>query len=130
MNEIAIRTINLTKVYRLYTKSHHRFLDIFGFLSRRQHPFTEHTAVAGVNLVIRRGEKVAIIGRNGVGKSTLLKLFSKVIEPTFGTIEVNGEARALLQIGFGFHPDFTGRENVYAYLAHLGIIGKAAEQKF
>src|SRR5262245_35339172 len=105
MNEIAIRTLNLTKVYRLYAKPHHRFLDVFGFLRARQHLFAEHTAVSGVNLVIRRGEKVAIIGRNGAGKSTLLKLFSKVIEPTSGTIEVDGEARALLQIGSGFHPD-------------------------
>src|SRR5262245_4269978 len=129
MDDIAIRAHDLKKVYRLYTKPHYRFLDVFGLLGNRKGAFTEHTALAGIHFSIRRGEKVAVIGRNGAGKSTLLKLVSNVIQPTSGTITVRGEARALLQIGSGFHPDFTGRENVYAYLAQLGIAGAAAHKK-
>ena len=82
-----------------------------------------------MNLEIRRGEKVAVIGRNGAGKSTFLKLVTSVIHPTSGSIAVKGDVHALLQIGTGFHPDFTGRQNVYAYLAQLGVVGAEAERR-
>ncbi len=104
-----IRARDLRKVYRLYSGAGYRFLDMFGLLGDRPGAFTEHAALDGVSLEIRRGEKVAFIGRNGAGKSTLLKLVTKVIEPTSGTLEVKGKVHALLQIGTGFHPDFTGR---------------------
>lgn len=130
MSDVVIRARDLRKVYRLYPTPRHRFLDMFGILRRREGAFTEHAALDGISLEIRRGEKVAFIGRNGAGKSTLLKLITHVIDPTSGTLEVSGKAHALLQIGSGFHPDFTGRENVYAYLAQLGVTGKEAERKF
>ena len=129
MSDVVIRATNLKKVYRLYSKPSYRFLDMFGLLGRTRGAFTEHAALDGVSLSIRRGEKVAIIGRNGAGKSTLLKLVTNVIEPTSGEIAVEGAVHALLQIGTGFHPDFTGRENVYAYFAQLGISGAAAERR-
>ena len=81
MNDIVIRATNLGKVYRLYTTPRHRFLDMLGLL-RKKDSFTEHHALSGINLEIRRGEKVAFIGRNGAGKSTLLKLISNVSEPS------------------------------------------------
>jgi lipopolysaccharide transport system ATP-binding protein len=130
MNDTAIRLRGLKKIYRLYGKPHHRFLDMFGLLPKRQQCYSEHAALSGIDLEIRRGEKVAIIGRNGAGKSTLLKLVTRVIEPTEGSIETVGDVHALLQIGTGFHPDFTGRQNVFSYLAHLGVNGKEAERKF
>jgi lipopolysaccharide transport system ATP-binding protein len=129
-NDIVIQARDLRKVYRLYAGPGYRFLDIFGMLGGRPDAYTEHAALDGVTLDIRRGEKVAFIGRNGAGKSTLLKLFTKVIEPTSGSLEVKGKAHALLQIGSGFHPDFTGRENVYAYLAQLGVAGREADRKY
>jgi len=129
MNDVIIRASELTKVYRLYAKAHYRFFDMLGLLPNNKKTFKEHPALTDINLEVRRGEKVAIIGRNGAGKSTLLKLISNVIQPTSGKLEVRGKARALLQIGTGFHPDFTGRENVYAYLAYLGLTGKQAEQR-
>jgi ABC-type polysaccharide/polyol phosphate transport system ATPase subunit len=129
MSDIAIRASELTKVYRLYAKPAYRFLDMFGLLRETPGAFTEHAALAGVNLEIRRGEKVAIIGRNGAGKSTFLKLVTNVIQPTSGTLDVKGDVHALLQIGTGFHPDFTGRQNVYAYLAQLGVTGADAERR-
>ena len=103
---------------------------MFGLLGKKGGSYTEHSALDGISLDIRRGEKVAFIGRNGAGKSTLLKLITKVIEPTAGTLQVEGKVHALLQIGTGFHPDFTGRENVLAYLAQLGVTGREADRKY
>ena len=128
MSDIAVAVHNLSKIYRLYTKPLYRFLDIFGWL-RTPNAYSEHAALAGIDLDIRKGEKVAIVGRNGAGKSTLLKLICGAIEPTSGQIHINGNIHALLQIGTGFHPDFTGRENVYSYLANLGLSGRKADEK-
>jgi ABC-type polysaccharide/polyol phosphate transport system ATPase subunit len=130
MTDLVIQAKNLKKIYRLYAGPGYRFLDMFGMLGKRPNAYTEHAALDGVDLDIRRGEKVAIIGRNGAGKSTLLKLITRVIEPTSGRLDVKGHAHALLQIGTGFHPDFTGRQNVYAYLAQLGVAGAEADQKY
>jgi lipopolysaccharide transport system ATP-binding protein len=126
---VVIRAKDLRKVYRLYAKPSFRFRDMFGLLGDKPGAYTEHAALDGINLEIRRGEKVAIIGRNGAGKSTFLKLVTRVIDPTSGELEVHADVHALLQIGTGFHPDFTGRENVYAYLAQLGVTGAEAERR-
>lgn len=125
MSERIIDLENVSKVYRLYKKPHYRFLDMFGLLKNRD-AYTEHSALSGVTLSINRGEKVAFIGRNGAGKSTLLKLITGVVEPTSGRVDVRQGVHALLQIGSGFHHDFTGRENALAYLAHQGITGDMA----
>ncbi len=129
MKDPIIYTENLSKVYRLYSKPHYRFLDMFGLLGKKQGAYTEHKALDGINLEIQQGEKVAFIGRNGAGKSTFLKLVTNVTKPTSGRLVVKGKAHALLQIGTGFHPDFTGRENIYAYLAQLGVTGREAKIK-
>ena len=129
MSDVVIRARDVTKVYRLYAGPGYRFLDMFGLLGNRQGAYTEHAALDGVTLEIARGEKVAIIGRNGAGKSTFLKLVTGLTQPTTGALEVKGKAHALLQIGSGFHPEFTGRANVYAYLAQLGITGDEAERR-
>jgi len=129
MNDVVIRAKNLSKIYRLYSKPSYRFRDMFGMLGRTPNAYTEHAALDGISLEIGRGEKVAVIGRNGAGKSTFLKLVTGVIEPTSGTLDVHARVHALLQIGTGFHPDFTGRENVYAYLAQLGISGVEADRR-
>jgi lipopolysaccharide transport system ATP-binding protein len=130
MNTLALQAENLTKVYRLYRKPLHRMLDLFGLLPRRLNLYSEHVAVSGISLEIRRGEKVAIIGRNGAGKSTLLKMISGVVTPSAGSMQINGRVHALLNLGTGFHPDFTGRDNVYSYLAHIGITGERADKLF
>ena len=130
MTDTVIRARDLRKVYRLYSGPGYRFLDMFGLLGSKPGAYSEHAALDGVTLEIKRGEKVAFIGRNGAGKSTLLKLITSVIEPTSGSLEVTGKVHALLQIGTGFHPDFTGRENVFAYLAQLGVTGADAERRY
>jgi len=128
MSEIAIRAVDLTKVYRLYRKPSYKFWDAMGWLPKGGGRYTEHPALNGVSFDIMKGEKVGIIGRNGAGKSTLLKLVTRAIEPTSGQLVVNGDTQALLQIGTGFHPDLTGRDNVVSYLAQLGISGKKAAE--
>lgn len=128
MADTAIDIRNLHKVYRLYDKPVHRLLDMFGLLFKKG-VYTEHHALSDVNLKVERGEKVAIIGRNGAGKSTLLKIISKVLAATEGDVQINGTVHALLSIGTGFHDDFTGRENIYAYLTNLGISGEEADKK-
>ncbi|HEX8903120.1 ABC transporter ATP-binding protein [Vitreimonas sp.] len=121
MNDIAIRARHVSKSYRLYDTPSDRLLDLLGLLPNAKKKVRQHLAVNDVSFEIRRGEKIGLIGRNGAGKSTLLKMITRVTDPTSGTLEVHGESRALLQIGTGFHPDFTGRENVRAYLASLGV---------
>lgn len=118
--EAAIEACDLTKVYRLYERPKDRLLDLVG-VGRGRRVVTEHHALDGVSLTVRRGERVGVIGRNGAGKSTFLKLVSGVMEPTSGTLHVAGAARALLEIGTGFHLDFTGRDNVRAYLAQMAL---------
>src|SRR5213594_3026056 len=103
----AVTLQGVRKVYRLYQKPLYRFLDLFGLCPTGAGYYHEHEALAGVDLQVARGEKVAIIGRNGAGKSTLLKLITGLVRPTDGTVRVNGRISNLLQIGTGFHPDFT-----------------------
>ena len=133
MSNILIEANNLSKSYKLYHKKKYRMYDMLGLLGRVRDTdkfYRNFSALKNINVSIHEGEKVAIIGRNGAGKSTFLKLVTNVIEPTTGTLEVRGETQALLQIGTGFHPDFTGKENVLSYLSYLGITGREAERTY
>ncbi|HEY3161985.1 MAG TPA: ABC transporter ATP-binding protein [Vicinamibacterales bacterium] len=126
----AVRVDRISKRYRLYQKPVYRLLDLFGLCPEGPGYYSEHAALKEVDLTIGRGEKVAIIGRNGAGKSTLLKVITGIVRPTSGMVEVSGQVGNLLQIGSGFHPDFTGRQNVFASLAHQGITGAEAARAF
>ena len=127
MQDIVIEAKNLSKIYSLYSSPLQMLLHKMGLTFLMKEKPTEHAALNNISLQIKKGEKVAFIGRNGAGKSTILKLISGVSEPSSGSLKVNGEVHALLSIGSGFHQDFTGRENVYAYLANQGIAGKKAD---
>ncbi len=128
MSKLVICAKNVSKAYRLYKNPKHRLIDLLGFLRNKgDQYFHDHLALDKINLNIYEGEKVSIIGRNGAGKSTFLKLITKVITPTSGTLDLYGQTHALLQIGTGFHPEFTGRENVMSYLAHMGVTGVQAQ---
>lgn len=107
--ETAIEFKNVSKKYKLYRSDKHRFAGIFS----SKVPFKEVFANDGLTFKIRRGESVAIMGKNGAGKSTMLKMITGVVFPTGGKIIVNGRVSALLELTAGFDPEFTGRENIY-----------------
>ena len=110
-NDIVISLRNISKKYKLYSRNRHRLFEALHPFRKKYH--TDFYALQDINLDIRRGEVLGIVGRNGSGKSTLLKLISGVLLPNTGTIEVKGKVSALLELGSGLNPDFTGRENIF-----------------
>jgi lipopolysaccharide transport system ATP-binding protein len=120
----AIVLTGIAKVYRLYDSPSEQALDAFG-LTRlrfwRKPRYHDRAALDDVSLTLRRGERLGIIGRNGAGKTTLLKLITGNFAPTRGTVVVNGSVQALINIGLGFHPEFTGYENIRASLVYNGL---------
>lgn len=127
-SEIAIKVQDLCKRYQIYDKPHHRLLQMFA-RGRRQY-FREFWALRNVNLEVRKGETLAIIGRNGSGKSTLLQLICSTLNPSSGGITVNGKVAALLELGAGFNPEFTGRENVYMAASLYGLSKGEVDGRF
>jgi ABC-type polysaccharide/polyol phosphate transport system ATPase subunit len=128
--QVAIEIKNVSKKYRLFNNKKDQALQaIFPFIRRSHKDFF---AVKDINLVINKGDILGIIGRNGSGKSTLMKLVAGVIQPSKGTVTVKGNLVPLLELGSGFHREFTGFENIYFYTAVLGypkekILEKTAE---
>lgn len=122
----AIRVRNLKKVYKLYDKPSDRFKEAFG-LTRKK--CKEHYALNGVNLEISQGETVGIIGTNGSGKSTILKIITGVLSPTEGEVEVHGRISALLELGAGFNMEYNGIENVYLNGTMMGFSKKEIDEK-
>lgn len=120
MNDnLAINIKNITKTYTLYGSHADRVKETFHPLRKKYHrPFN---ALTNVSFDVRKGETLGIIGRNGSGKSTLLQTICGILQPTSGSIEVNGRISALLELGAGFNPEFTGRQNVYINGAILGL---------
>ena len=118
-NDVAISVSNLTKSYRLFAHPGDRIKQVLCFGARRY--YRKFSALQHFSLDIQKGETVGIIGRNGSGKSTLLQIICGILKPTSGTIRVNGTIAALLELGAGFNPEFTGRENVYFQGILMGI---------
>ncbi len=113
---ISVR--NISKCYQIYERPHHRLMQS---IFRRKEYFRAFWALRDVSFDVGRGEVLGIIGRNGAGKSTLLQAICGTATPTSGTIEVKGRVAALLELGAGFNPDFTGRENAFLNAAILGM---------
>ena len=122
---VAIAVDDLTRTYRLYDKPSHRLKEII--LRRPSH--REFTALEGISFSLKRGETLGIIGENGAGKSTLLKILARTLCPTRGKLQINGRVSSLLELGSGFHPEFTGLENILFYGALLGLERKLMEEK-
>lgn len=132
-SEIAIRVQNLSKVYPITQKddnAKHPGGLWNKFSIGKKTKTEEFYALKDVSFEIKKGEAVGIIGRNGAGKSTLLKILSGITEPTDGRIEIYGTVASVLEVGMGFHPELTGRENIYLSGTMLGIPKKQIEAKF
>ncbi len=123
MNSIELNSIG--KMYKLFDNTADRIADAFGFDNfkfwDKSQKYKEFWALRDINLKIKQGERLGIIGRNGAGKSTLLKIITGSIQQTEGHINVKGKVQALMQLGTGFHPEFTGLENIRTSLAYNGI---------
>ncbi len=132
----AIRVENLGKCYQVYANPKDRLrqaimprLRAFGGFEARQY-YREFWALRGVSLEVAEGETVGIIGRNGSGKSTLLQMICGTLDPTEGTVETQGRVAALLELGAGFNPEFTGRENVFMNASVLGLQDEEIADRF
>lgn len=128
MSDSAISVHNATKIYSLYRKPLHRLLEVFHPLGRKYH--TPFRALDNINFDIKKGRALGVIGRNGSGKSSLLQLITGIQQPTSGTVHVNGRISALLELGAGFNPEFTGRENVYLNTAIQGFSEEDTDERF
>lgn len=127
-SEIAISVVGLGKSFHIYDKPRDRLLQM---LSRgRKQYFREFWALSRVSFDVQKGETVGIVGRNGSGKSTLLQLICGTLNPTHGSIVTNGRIAALLELGSGFNPEFSGRENVYLNAAVLGLSRAETDRRF
>ena len=125
--KIAIRADQITKIYKLYEKPSDRMKEALGLTRHKLHK--EHYALQGVDMTVYQGETVGIIGTNGSGKSTILKIITGVLNPTQGELTVNGRISALLELGAGFNMEYNGIENIYLNGTMMGFSKKEIDEK-
>ena len=126
--DVAVEAINLTKCYQIYDKPQDRLKQAL-WRGRKQF-YRSFFALRNASFELKHGEVLGIVGVNGAGKSTLLQLVCGTLAPSSGNINVNGRVSALLELGSGFHPEFTGRENVYMNAAILGLSRKEIDERY
>ena len=127
MSDIAIKIENLSKIYRLYDKPIDRMKESLS-ISKKKYS-REHYALRNITFDVKKGESIGIIGKNGSGKSTLLKIITGVLTQSQGSIEVNGKIAALLELGAGFNPEYTGIENIYLNGTMMGYTKEEMEKR-
>jgi len=126
-NDYAIEIKNMTKKFKLFYDKPSTLKERLVFWNHKK--ADERVILNNINLNIKKGETVALIGVNGSGKSTLLKLMTKIIYPTSGSVKTNGKLTSLLELGAGFHQDFTGRENIYFNASIFGLTKKEIDNR-
>lgn len=127
MNDYAIRVKNVSKMYKLYDKPTDRLKEALGVTKKKR--YREHYALREVSFDVKKGETIGIIGTNGSGKSTILKIITGVLNQTSGDVEINGRISALLELGAGFNMEYTGIENVYLNGTMIGFSKEEIDQK-
>lgn len=125
--ENAIEVRNMTKKFNVYYDKANTLKEKLMFWNRSNKEV--RTILKDINIDIKKGETVALVGVNGSGKSTLLKLMTKIIYPTNGTVETKGKLTSLLELGAGFHQDFSGRENIYFNASIFGLSKKEIDKR-
>ena len=123
----AIEVKNMSKDFKLIYDKPNTLKERLVFWKSTKKEYRH--VLKNININIKKGETVALIGTNGSGKSTLLKLMTKIIYPTKGTIKTNGKLTSLLELGAGFHPDFTGRENIYFNASIFGLTAAEIDKR-
>ena len=119
-DKVVVKFDNITKIYKLYKSDKARFKGLFS----KKVPYKENRAVNGMSFEVKKGESVALFGRNGAGKSTILKMITGVTFPTEGEVYVDGKVSALLELAAGFDPESTGRENIRFKCSLMGMNDK------
>src|SRR5271167_3876932 len=125
---LAVEFSRVSKSYSIYASPGDRLKELATLNQKRFH--TDYWALRDLTFEVRRGETFCIVGENGSGKSTLLQICAGILEPTSGTATVNGRVAALLELGSGFNPEFSGRDNVYLNGAILGLSTKEMDRRF
>lgn len=127
VNDIAIDVNNITKSFKVFPDKGSQLKE--RLLFRKRSRFEERRVLRGVSFQVRRGEAIGLIGHNGCGKSTTLKLLTKIMFPDTGTITMRGRVSSLIELGAGFHPDMSGRENIYTNAAIFGLTKKEIDAR-
>lgn len=125
---VVVRASGIKKSFRVFTDKSQTLKERIIYWKRGK--YTIHPVLKGIDLEIRKGETVALIGQNGSGKSTFLKLLTGIMYPDAGTISITGKVSSLLELGAGFHPDFSGRENIYNNASIFGLSKKEIDQRY
>ena len=128
--EFAIRVENLSKQYFIGAKKSDSFRETLSTMTGLTRVKSKFLALRDVNINFHKGEVLGIVGKNGAGKSTLLKILSQITKPTSGKIEIHGRVASLLEVGTGFHPELSGRENIYLNGTILGMTRAEIHDKF
>lgn len=125
--ENAIEVRNLTKKFKVYMDKGSQLKE--RVLFRKRNRYEERWVLNGISFNVRKGEAVGLIGHNGCGKSTTLKLLTKIIYPDGGTVDMSGRVSSLIELGAGFHPDMSGRENIYTNASIFGLSKKEIDAR-
>ena len=124
---VVIDVRNVKKKFRVYRDRGNTLKERLLFAGRRKHE--DHWVLKGISFRVHKGEAVGLIGENGCGKSTTLKMLTKILYPDEGTITMNGRVSSLIELGAGFHPDLSGRENIYTNASIFGLSRREIDRR-
>ena len=125
--ENAIEVHEVRKFFKVYKDKGHMLRERLIHFNRNK--YEKREVLKGISFDVRKGESVGLIGKNGCGKSTTLKLLTKILQPNAGSIDIQGRVCSLIELGAGFHPDMSGRENIYINASIFGIKAKEVDQR-
>ena len=126
-NEIVIKVNDVYKKYKNYEDKGNSLKE--KIIQRKRRKYVDEWVLNGISFDVKRGEAIGLIGRNGCGKSTTLKLLTRIIYPDKGNVEINGRVSSLLELGAGFHPDLSGYENIYLNASVFGLTKKEIDER-